>query len=196
MPETPRRYYVDPVDAIWLAAAHRIGLRVVRSKDVYASTDGQGVLYIGEQDTLDPDDSLAQLVFHEFCHALVEGPDRLATADWGLCNVSDKDVTRERACLRLQAWLSARFGLRGAMAPTTEFRAFYEELPDDPLQGDQEDVRAAKDGGARAEQAPWAPHLQVALIATAAVFRIAKESNAQDPNEKGAPIWERLEKGV
>ena len=34
--------YVDPLAQVWLGAAHRIGLRVERTRDAYASTDGRG----------------------------------------------------------------------------------------------------------------------------------------------------------
>ena len=56
----------------------------------------------------------------------------------GACRIGgwriDPDhVVREHACLRFAADLSARFGLRGAMAPTTEHRAYYDALPDAPL---------------------------------------------------------------
>ena len=39
----------------------------------YATTNGRGVIGIGERDTLDGDDCLAQLILHELCHALVQG---------------------------------------------------------------------------------------------------------------------------
>ncbi|NLY95693.1 MAG: YkgJ family cysteine cluster protein, partial [Myxococcales bacterium] len=67
---TPRHAYVDPLDAIWLAVARAFGLRVERSDEVYASTDGEGTLTLGTRETLDPDDCLAQMIFHELCHAL------------------------------------------------------------------------------------------------------------------------------
>ena len=33
--------YVDPLAQVWLAAARRIGLKVVRTPDAYAATDGK-----------------------------------------------------------------------------------------------------------------------------------------------------------
>ena len=65
--------YQDPLDAVWLGAASALGLTVERVPDAYASTDGQGKLFIGTDDTLDADDCLAQMILHEICHWLVMG---------------------------------------------------------------------------------------------------------------------------
>src|SRR5690606_22717231 len=143
--------YLDPLDQIWLEAAARIGLAVERSDEVYAATDGQRTLHIGAPPTLDPDDCLAQMIFHELCHSLIEGPDAFARPDWGLDNTGDRDVPREHACLRLQAHLAGRVGLRRFFAPTTDFRAFYDRLPADPLSPRRApDVVAAIVGAQRA----------------------------------------------
>ena len=72
-PRTATHSYQDPLDALWLATARQLGLAVRRSTDVYASTDGQGVMTLGSHETLDSDDCLAQMIFHECCHWLVEG---------------------------------------------------------------------------------------------------------------------------
>ncbi len=72
--------YVDPLAAVWLGAAAGIGLRVVRSPDAYAAPDGAGSLAIGNAATLDADDSVAQMIFHELCHSLVEGEQVLVHA--------------------------------------------------------------------------------------------------------------------
>ena len=168
--------YQDPLDAIWLVTAHRIGLRVERSGQVYASTDGRGRLLVGEARTLDPDDSLAQMVFHELCHSLIEGPDAFDRPDWGLDNTGPRDIARERACLRLQATLAAEYGLRGFLAPTTEFRSFYDELASDPLQPRRDwTVVLAILGLGHADKPPWAPHLREALRATAEIARTARQ---------------------
>ena len=53
MERTPHHTYLDPLDAIWLTVADRIGFRVERSAEVYASTDGQGSMTIGTPSTLD-----------------------------------------------------------------------------------------------------------------------------------------------
>ena len=47
----------------------------MRTPDAYASTDGKGRLFIAVDGMFDPDDSLAQMIFHELWHALVEGED-------------------------------------------------------------------------------------------------------------------------
>jgi hypothetical protein len=162
--------YLDPLDQIWLATARRIGLSVERGDDVYASTDGRRTLRIGSAPTLDPDDSLAQMIFHELCHSLVEGPDSFAQPDWGLDNTGARDELREHACLRLQAHLAGRVGLRGFLAPTTEYRAYWDGLPGDPFSPRRDpSVVAAVFGAQRAEKPPWAPHLMAALAATAEI---------------------------
>lgn len=162
--------YGDPLDQIWLATAGRIGLTVERGDDVYAATDGRRTLRIGAAPTLDPDDSLAQMIFHELCHSLVEGPDSFARPDWGLDNTGVRDELREHACLRLQAHLAGRHGLRRFLAPTTDYRAYWDELPEDPLAPRRDPaVIAAVLGAQRAERPPWAPHLSAALAASAEV---------------------------
>src|SRR5690606_19417193 len=100
---------------------------------VFASTDGRRRIVLGAPQTLDADDSLAQMILHELCHALVEGEEALDRPDWGLDNRTDRDLPRERACLRLQAALAAEHGLRTFLAPTTDHRPFYDSLPQAPL---------------------------------------------------------------
>ena len=129
----PRHIYIDPLDAIWLTVAARVGFRVERSGEVYASTDGQGVMTIGAPSTLDSDDCLAQMVLHELCHSLIEGAQSLHVPDFGLDNESERDVVREHACVRLQAWLTQKHGLRRVLAPTTDFRSYYDELPEEKI---------------------------------------------------------------
>ena len=193
MNRQPRHIYLDPLDAIWLTVAERVGFRVERSGEVYASTDGQGVMTIGEASTLDPDDCLAQMILHELCHSLIEGAESLEAPDFGLDNESGRDELREHACLRLQAWLTDRHGLRGVLAPTTDFRRYYDALPDDPLSGtDDAVIEMAKAGATRSAEPPWAPHLGRGLEATAKVMEAAHELGATDP-EAGLPaIWSEL----
>ena len=173
MPASVRRIehrYLDPLDQIWLTTAQRIGLTIERGDDVYASTDGHRTLRIGAAPTLDADDSLAQMIFHELCHSLVEGPESFARPDWGLDNTGARDELREHACLRLQAHLAARHGLRRFLAPTTDYRAYWDLLPADPLAPRRDPaVTAAVFGAQRAGRPPWAPHLEAALAATAEV---------------------------
>jgi hypothetical protein len=189
----PQHTYLDPLDAIWLTVANRIGFRVQRSAEVYASTDGKGVMTIGAPSTLDPDDCLAQMILHELCHSLIEGEGSLDVPDFGLDNESERDVAREHACLRLQAWLTGKYGLRGVLAPTTDFRSYYDGLPEDPFADDGDPVtRAAKLGAARSKEAPWAPHLWEGLEATAKILEVASELGAADPEEVNPPIWLEL----
>lgn len=185
--------YDDPLDRVWLEAARRVGLRVVRSGEVYASTDGRGALSLGLDATLDADDCLAQMIFHELCHSLVEGPESFEVIDWGLDNESERDLVREHACLRAQALLAGRYGLREVLAPTTDHRAFYDALPADPLAptaaptpDDRASIRLARAAVARAERAPWAPHLLEALEATSAIA--ASVAPYADPSS----LWSRV----
>ena len=57
-------------------------------------------------------------------------------------------------------------GLRAVLAPTTDFRAFYDALPSDALQGDPAEVELARAALARTDMAPWGPHLRAGLVAT------------------------------
>jgi hypothetical protein len=195
MERKPRHIYLDPLDAIWLTVAKRIGFRVERSTDVYASTDGRGLMIIGHSSTLDPDDCLAQMILHELCHSLIEGRQSLHLADFGLDNESERDVAREHACLRLQAWLTGQYGLRRVLAPTTDFRDYYHGLPPDPLAAtDDSAVATARVGARRSEQPPWAPHLRQGLEATARIVQAAFELGAEDPCENRPPIWSEFQR--
>lgn len=162
--------YVDPLSEVWLGAAARIGLTVERSAHAYAASDGAGTLTIGSAETLDPDDSLAQMIFHELCHSLVQGEASFGTSDWGLDNVTDRDSWREHATLRLQRVLASRYGLARFFAPTTEYRAFWDAMPADPLaERTDASVIHAIAGLRRVATPPWGPALEDALAATAAI---------------------------
>ncbi len=181
--------YIDPLAQVWIGAARRIGLSVVRTADTYASTDGRGTLAIAIDAELDADDSLAQMIFHELCHSLVEGEESFTVPDWGMDNTGPDHDWREHACLRVQWVLTGRHGLRNLFAPTTEFRAFWNGLSGDVL-ADRTDpsVQGAITALRRAAHPPWAPALEHALVATA---RIAAEANrfaARGPGEP-APLW-------
>ncbi len=182
--------YVDPLALLWISAARRIGLRVIRTPDTYAATDGRGALAIAIDSELDADDSLAQMIFHELCHSLVEGEDSFTRPDWGMNNTGPEDDWREHACHRLQWVLSGRYGLRALFAPTTDHRAFWDQLSGDVL-ADRTDpsVQAAIAGLRRVTLPPWAPALEDALAATA---RIAAETArfpvASTPGEL-PPLW-------
>ena len=155
--------YSDPADEIWLQTAKAIGLRVKRDESCFASSDGTGTLRLAPVKDLDADDCVAQMVFHEVCHSLVEGPEAFSKPDWGL---RENDIEREHACLRLQAFLSAMFGLRKVLAPTTEHRSFYDALPMNPLTPTVSSGRLAISGVQRINKPPWSPHLVKALVAT------------------------------
>ena len=162
--------YTDPLAQVWVTAARRIGLRVVRTPDAYAATDGRGTLAIGDATTLDADDSLAQMIFHELCHSLVEGEASFSRADWGMDNTGPDHDWREHACLRVQFVLTGRHGLRAVFAPTTEFRAFWDRLSGDVLADRTErSVVAAIAALRRAALPPWAPALGEALAASATI---------------------------
>ena len=184
--------YVDPLAQVWIGAARRIGLRVERTADAYAATDGRGALAIGDDAALDADDSLGQMIFHELCHSLVEGEGSFARADWGMDNTGPDHDWREHACLRVQWVLAGRHGLRAVFAPTTEFRAFWDGLAGDVLADRRErSVIAAIAGVRRAEQPPWAPVIGDALAATA---RIAAEAArfAAAPSPGPPPLWRAI----
>jgi hypothetical protein len=157
----------DAIDEIWRRAATRIGFALTRTTSAYATSDGNGGIAIGAAETLDGDDALAQLVFHELCHAITEGEAALAKPDWGLDNVPEH-VEREHACLRLQASLADRFGLRGPMAPTTPYRDYYAALPVDPLSGADGAAARAAAAFVRLASSTWRAPIEEALAETAA----------------------------
>lgn len=182
--------YRDPVDAIWLQLAHEIGWTIERSSEVYASTDGEGTLTLGTDDTLDADDCLAQMIAHEICHACVQG--ELGKApDWGLDNTTDRDVEREHACLHLQAALCDAHGLRDVLAPTTDFRAYYDAIGPDPLAGETTAIQLAIEGERWLSRQPWAPRFAAALAATAQIAEVARDF-AIEPSASGLLLWNRL----
>ncbi|MEM9191482.1 MAG: YkgJ family cysteine cluster protein [Myxococcota bacterium] len=161
--------YRDPLEVVWVGVAERVGFRIRRSSEVYASFDGRKTILIGTAEVLDPDDNLAQMILHELCHALVQGPEQHRADDWGLDNQTDRDLESEHACLRLQAALTRPHGLRRILAPTTEHRAYYDRLPEDPLGGSEPAVLRARIGWHRADRYPFAPELSRALAATATI---------------------------
>ncbi len=170
------RHYCDPLDVIWLKAASRLGMEVVRSDEVFASWDGKATLTLATPEHFDADDCLAQLICHEICHAIIESPDGLAKADWGLENIDDRDVLREYATIRLQTALSGAYGLRQFFAVTTEWRRYFDALPEDPLgAGSDPAIAIARDGWGRARAEPWRSALDDAFRATAAIAELVRD---------------------
>ncbi|MCS6913914.1 MAG: YkgJ family cysteine cluster protein [Myxococcales bacterium] len=189
--------YQDPLDAVWMGAAARLGLRIERSSMAYATTDGRGTLHVAPPAELDQDDCLAQIVFHEICHALVEGPDSFHLPDWGLANDLDgtgsqQDTVREHACLRVQATLGRRYGLRKLLAPTTEFRSYYDALPVNPMDGPPDDpsIHLARKALGRAVRAPFAGVLHEALARTAYIHRVASAAAPAPSGTELPTLWQ------
>lgn len=170
------RTYQDPLEMIWVRAAAEMGMRVERDSTVFASWDGTGVLRIGTPETLDADDSLAQMILHEICHALVQGPNAFALPDWGLDSRDPAQRVREHACLRLQAALADQYDLREFFAATTMFRDYFDRLPDHPLAHDGDPaVELSIAGWQRARHGPWSGPLNQALRLTAAIAELTAE---------------------
>lgn len=166
----PKSEYLDPLETIWVRALEKLGIKVVFSTGAYADLDGKGTLSIGTTRNLDPDDCVAQIIFHEICHWLIEGIDSVHKVNWGVVNTSLADLDREYATLRLQAALAEPYGLRKFLANTTDHRAYYDALPKDPFaQSNDGTAQLARVGLARASSPPWAPVLQQALAATQAI---------------------------
>lgn len=169
-----RSRYLDPVEVVWYATARRLGLQIRRNPAIFSMTDGTGLLELGPKDTLDPDDSAAQMIFHEFCHWITNGLETFQERDWGFALDSELDW-REHACLRLQAWLAGRHGLRQVLAPTSGFRKYYDAIPADvlePLEGwpyEPEIVALAAVAMERSQGAPWGKPIEEALRATAQI---------------------------
>ncbi|MCP4446740.1 MAG: hypothetical protein GY811_15540 [Myxococcales bacterium] len=167
VPRQAQHEYLDPLDTIWIRAMERMGIRVVFSSSAYADYDGKGTLAIGTTRILDSDDCVAQIVLHEICHWLVEGKESAGEVNWGVVNTSLRDLAREYASLRLQAALAAPLGLRRFLANTTDHRAYYDALPEDPFAAsDDGSAELAKVALERVTESPWAPALADALSAT------------------------------
>lgn len=161
------------IDKVWIDCAQRIGFLIRRSPEAYASSDGRGTIVVGTRDTLDDDDSLAQLILHELCHALVQGEAHLQEPDWGLDNTSDRDDERERACLLLQAHLADGHALRAQLAPTTVWRSYYNEIQAVPLAGNARAAELAREALRCAARLAWDAPIDAALTETARLLRRA-----------------------
>ncbi len=190
-PRPVTAHYVDPLSHIWLTAASELGLKVQRSPHGYATTDGNGNLSIAPDGELDADDCLAQIILHELCHSLVQGPTSFSLPDWGLSNEPEVaeargDRIREYACLRVQAALLRPYGLRRLLGPTTDFRTYYDGLGPDPLTDGAFEASQglAREAMARAMRPPYRRPLSTALRATAEIhvaLTRGVDSRAYDP---------------
>lgn len=166
--------YLDPLELIWLATARRLGLTVRRDPSIFSRTDGSGMLWLGPRADLDADDTVCQMLLHELCHWITNGVETFHEEDWGH-PLTDADDPREFGCLRLQAWLLDRHGLRGMLGPTGKYREYFDRIPADPLQpmddsaAEAEIVAIATTAIARAQQAPFHPGIDDALAATRAL---------------------------
>ena len=174
------REYRDPLEVIWTTTAARLGMTLHRSSDIYAHWDGNGGLVLGAPETLDADDSLAQMIFHEICHALVEGPESPMKVDWGLENIDDRDRDREHAAIRLQASLAGDYGLRDFFAVTTDFRAYNDRLTGEPLAaGDDPAIAIAQAARDRLVEGRWPQAWQTeiarALSATRSLANLMRD---------------------
>jgi hypothetical protein len=80
------------------------------------------------------------------------------------------------------------------LAPTTEFRGFYDRLPMDPLSPRTDPtVPVAIHGLARAEKPPWAPHLSRALEATRLVAEHAAAFSDASGGDAAPDLWALLD---
>lgn len=184
--------YQDPLDTIWITTAQRMGLTVRRGPDSYATTDGAGTLTLTDPSGMDPDDCLAQMILHELCHWLVQGPASIGWIDWGLDNEGTLHTEFEHACLRLQAALLTPLGLRHVLAPTTDFRGYYDALPHDPFEErspeERESITRARAAYARLRRPPFRHHLEEALRATCRILQESRTFLGDSPHEAASLI--------
>jgi hypothetical protein len=185
--------YDDPVDLVWIRAAADLGLKIRRSADAFASYDGKGTLTIAEAADFDADDCLAQMIFHEICHWLVAGRRGFKMEDWGLSNIDDSDLVYEYAAIRVQAALSRPYGLRSFMAVTTDWRPYWDALPEDPLSdGDDPAIPLAQDAHFLSRMEPFKAVLKRALSATAVIADAVRDSSEQNSLWKVTKARHRL----
>src|SRR5690606_36382796 len=121
----------------------------------------------------------AQMILHEVCHALIEGPQSLDQVDWGLPSVGAENRVHEHACLRLQAALADQVGLRDFFAATTMFRKYYDRLSSDsfsPMEGasDNPTYPLTRIGWQRSKEGPRATPLDLALRKPAELGRLLR----------------------
>lgn len=175
------------IEAIWIRAAAALGFGVERTDEAYASTDGRGTIFLGADAILDADDAVAQLVFHELCHGLVEGPASWSLPDWSFAADDSEQVVREHACLRVQIALATPFGLRNLLAPTTVHRAYHDGVAADALAGVDDPAAAlARAALSRTESARWLPVLRRALADTARALTVSAATSGDASGARDA----------
>lgn len=194
--------YLDPVELVWLSTAKSLGIVVRRHPDVFGMTEGDGILHLGDRSTLDPDDCVLQMVFHEICHWITNGTETVHQRDWGFA-LDDELDPREHACQRLQAFLAQEFGLRDMLGATGDFRQYWDQIPQDPTEPlddspwERKVCELVQAAILRAKQPPFAGPISRALNATAAIrselepFLANYETEIED--DLLPSLWERSE---
>ena len=87
----------------------------------------------------------------------------------------------EYAAIRVQATLSQPFGLRSFMAITTDWRAYWDALPLDPIAaGDDPAIELAQEGVHLARLEPFKSVLDRALAATATIAELVRGFGGED----------------
>lgn len=193
--------YRDPLELIWFATARRLGLQVRRNAAIYSATDGTGLIELGPPETLDADDCVAQMIYHELCHWITNGVETFHARDWGFDLDGPELDWREHSCLRLQAALNDGHGLRRQLAPTSDFRGYYDRIPADPfapLDGSAWEARVVAHAHVchqRAKGEPWAGPLQDALAATATLRQLLGpfliDYATDEPDDTLPSVWDR-----
>jgi hypothetical protein len=192
--------YTDPLELVWMATCRRLGLTIRRNPAVFSMTDGSGLLELGPREALDPDDTAAQQLLHEICHWITNGEETFHARDWGL-PLTDEYDERELACLRVQAHVAGRHGLRVMFGPTGVFRQYYDRLPDDalrPLDDGVHEARVcdiARDAIARSFGPPWAGPLDDAFEATRRILEVVTpfltDYQSDVPDDDLPSLWSR-----
>ena len=172
-------------DHLWVAVAAEAGFAITRGDLGWVWYDGAGTIGVTPDGGFDPDDWLGQIVLHELCHHLVEGPASRDAADWGLDNTTPQHEAHEHAALRLQAAICERVGpdARRLCVATTDFRSYFEALPRAPLEATSpDDERAcglARRGLARFETVAWSTAVLGAMHRAVAFSRDRRDPDRE-----------------
>jgi hypothetical protein len=168
------------IDEIWRRAAAR-SASLDAHDDAYATSDGRGGIAIGATDTLDDDDALAQLVFHELCHAITEGETRCGRRT-GASTTSRARGARARVPARAGA-PGRSFGLRAVDGADDAVPRVLRGAAGDPLASTPGDRRGGRRGAAAAcarfDASAWRAPIEQALAETAAAIGVARPRGAR-----------------